>query len=137
MRISDWSSYVCSSDLLASAQLADRGNSSPHRKAFRRYPILRVSRRGRNAALRSCDAGEADGPAAGRLSWDDVAVVRMARWSSLASSDRIGHLMDAVGVAAPGARRSEEHTSELQSLMRISYAVFCLKKKTTLKTSTC
>src|SRR3546814_6710440 len=31
---------------------------------------------------------------------------------------------------APGAGRSEEHTSELQSLMRISYAVFCLKKKT-------
>src|SRR3546814_4696594 len=29
----------------------------------------------------------------------------------------------------PGRRRSEEHTSELQSLMRISYAVFCLKKK--------
>src|SRR3546814_7113042 len=29
-------------------------------------------------------------------------------------------------------RRSEEHTSELQSLMRISYAVFCLKKKTTI-----
>src|SRR3546814_6552708 len=29
----------------------------------------------------------------------------------------------------PGARRSEEHTSELQSIMRISYAVFCLKKK--------
>src|SRR3546814_2057275 len=36
------------------------------------------------------------------------------------------------GPAEPGAaarRRSEEHTSELQSLMRISYAVFCLKKK--------
>src|SRR3546814_6356595 len=30
---------------------------------------------------------------------------------------------------SPGIRRSEEHTSELQSLMRISYAVFCLKKK--------
>src|SRR3546814_2027991 len=30
----------------------------------------------------------------------------------------------------PGTTRSEEHTSELQSLMRISYAVFCLKKKT-------
>src|SRR3546814_5228450 len=42
-------------------------------------------------------------------------------------------LDDAVdgGEAEPGARpdRSEEHTSELQSLMRISYAVFCLKKK--------
>src|SRR3546814_1799222 len=33
------------------------------------------------------------------------------------------------GVAARRLRRSEEHTSELQSLMRISYAVFCLKKK--------
>src|SRR3546814_9217944 len=30
---------------------------------------------------------------------------------------------------SPGSQRSEEHTSELQSLMRISYAVFCLKKK--------
>src|SRR3546814_4038032 len=35
--------------------------------------------------------------------------------------------------AAFGSRRSEEHTSELQSLMRISYAVFCLKKKKTTK----
>src|SRR3546814_3132341 len=34
-------------------------------------------------------------------------------------------------------RRSEEHTSELQSLMRISYAVFCLKKKTHLIKTTC
>src|SRR3546814_9539456 len=33
------------------------------------------------------------------------------------------------GKLEPGDRRSEEHTSELQSLMRISYAVFCLKKK--------
>src|SRR3546814_3979656 len=38
------------------------------------------------------------------------------------------------GPAGAGrAQRSEEHTSELQSLMRISYAVFCLKKKTTLR----
>src|SRR3546814_6818027 len=36
----------------------------------------------------------------------------------------------------PGAVRSEEHTSELQSLMRISYAVFCLKKKKIRKTNT-
>src|SRR3546814_7062184 len=35
------------------------------------------------------------------------------------------------GAARPAAPRSEEHTSELQSLMRISYAVFCLKKKKT------
>src|SRR3546814_9673970 len=36
----------------------------------------------------------------------------------------------------PGEGRSEEHTSELQSLMRISYAVFCLKKKKRNKTKT-
>src|SRR3546814_2881433 len=36
------------------------------------------------------------------------------------------------GVRAEEWSRSEEHTSELQSLMRISYAVFCLKKKTTI-----
>src|SRR3546814_8222280 len=42
------------------------------------------------------------------------------------------HLPDQQGRAAPA--RSEEHTSELQSLMRISYAVFCLKKKTKNKT---
>src|SRR3546814_19764139 len=37
--------------------------------------------------------------------------------------------MTALSAAAISAGRSEEHTSELQSLMRISYAVFCLKKK--------
>src|SRR3546814_5280645 len=38
--------------------------------------------------------------------------------------------------SASGSCRSEEHTSELQSLMRISYAVFCLKKKTTTQKTT-
>src|SRR3546814_3926763 len=38
-------------------------------------------------------------------------------------------LLEKVGQAASRGYRSEEHTSELQSLMRISYAVFCLKKK--------
>src|SRR3546814_3112159 len=40
-----------------------------------------------------------------------------------------GLLVDRIGPKRSGAIRSEEHTSELQSLMRISYAVFCLKKK--------
>src|SRR3546814_18025735 len=51
---------------------------------------------------------------------------------------RIGGLFDRDGDGNPlnelgGLARSEEHTSELQSLMRISYAVFCLKKKSKLK----
>src|SRR3546814_6523590 len=45
-----------------------------------------------------------------------------ASWCGLATCPRGGDLVDLV--------RSEEHTSELQSLMRISYAVLCLKKKT-------
>src|SRR3546814_9687047 len=50
-----------------------------------------------------------------------------------------GRTVDLVGQNEIGKNRafpyrSEEHTSELQSLMRISYAVFCLKKKTTLNT---
>src|SRR3546814_10896358 len=40
-----------------------------------------------------------------------------------------GNILYADSVKGPWHERSEEHTSELQSLMRISYAVFCLKKK--------
>src|SRR3546814_3866711 len=52
---------------------------------------------------------------------------------------RLYHLARAGGVYAPRDRRcgrSEEHTSELQSLMRISYAVFCLKKKKPIEIKT-
>src|SRR3546814_7905210 len=42
---------------------------------------------------------------------------------------QIGADEGVIGVVVGGGDRSEEHTSELQSLMRISYAVFCLKKK--------
>src|SRR3546814_5842698 len=46
----------------------------------------------------------------------------------------IEHAGFAAEIMVEGSFRSEEHTSELQSLMRISYAVFCLKKKTTSNT---
>src|SRR3546814_10536246 len=52
------------------------------------------------------------------------------RWPCIASRSISGvTLMPSLAIAPPAAARSEEHTSELQSLMRISYAVFCLKKK--------
>src|SRR3546814_3594960 len=50
------------------------------------------------------------------------------------AADRPGPASPAAG--CPDGQRSEEHTSELQSLMRISYAVFCLKKKNTHKQKT-
>src|SRR3546814_7441165 len=46
------------------------------------------------------------------------------------------HRLQGLHPCAAPVPRSEEHTSELQSLMRISYAVFCLKKKTTQNTTT-
>src|SRR3546814_7555533 len=52
-----------------------------------------------------------------------------------AMQERLNELMKVAG-AKFWASRSEEHTSELQSLMRISYAVFCLKKKTNIPTHT-
>src|SRR3546814_19669912 len=64
------------------------------------------------------------GPGRGRLEWRDLQLGR--RWQRAGDDDlesvRGRHDLH-------GAGRSEEHTSELQSLMRISYAVFCLKKK--------
>src|SRR3546814_3027041 len=58
--------------------------------------------------------------------------IRAEGMCTLRPGRRLG-LLHAVGEAndlqRPGPMRSEEHTSELQSLMRISYAVFCLKKK--------
>src|SRR3546814_10625803 len=62
-------------------------------------------------------------------------------WSAPAALTRYADCARAMGIAQDGegeqaaaarlVERSEEHTSELQSLMRISYAVFCLKKKNT------
>src|SRR3546814_5601252 len=45
------------------------------------------------------------------------------------SADKVRYPIRPAKIVDAAARRSEEHTSELQSLMRISYAVFCLKKK--------
>src|SRR3546814_4779082 len=57
-------------------------------------------------------------------------VRHLHRLQGLAEGADLVHLdQDGVGDALADALRSEEHTSELQSLMRISYAVFCLKKK--------
>src|SRR3546814_1996466 len=117
MRISDWSSDVCSSDLCA-----DRGGDE---------------------TLVEADALVADAVHVRRLQ-DLVAVdaQRILRLVVRHDEDDVGRALARLGrrpagaglrlrMDAADAQRSEEHTSELQSLMRISYAVFCLKKKTT------
>src|SRR3546814_8626612 len=59
--------------------------------------------------------------------------LRTAGGDDLVPHEFVEHRSGPVGLAEI---RSEEHTSELQSLMRISYAVFCLKKKKTIKHTT-
>src|SRR3546814_1138675 len=78
----------------------------------------------------------------GRHSGEDAMVFGAASFLSVKSSIRaarnLGAMLAALvtlhgcAIAQEAASRSEEHTSELQSLMRISYAVFCLKKKKTI-----
>src|SRR3546814_10301145 len=106
MRISDWSSDVCSSDLVGNFK---GGTGKYNVKEFFGevlVPLLRDSALGRsldlNAAVRRTDYSTS-GP--------------VTTWKAGLTWDITDDL------------RSEEHTSELQSLMRISYAVFCLKKK--------
>src|SRR3546814_9609737 len=91
MRISDWSSDVCSSDL-----------------------------------------GARRGAGGGRLAFPATAPADRARQfgrDARCGIDRADRLFPDLRRSRPRGRRSEEHTSELQSLIRISYAVFCLKKK--------
>src|SRR3546814_4102768 len=67
-----------------------------------------------------------------RAGGEDERVIAPRRIEHEPGRLRHDHAADAAHEAAePDHRRSEEHTSELQSLMRISYAVFCLKKKNT------
>src|SRR3546814_1381637 len=122
MRISDWSSDVCSSDLPrirqrdAHPRLAGREQEAAHRRgladadgAHTRADVLHrvVDRHARR-----------DDPAR-RVDVHIDVLLRIFRFEEQELCD--------------DQRRSEEHTSELQSLMRISYAVFCLnhKKSTT------
>src|SRR3546814_3522445 len=67
-----------------------------------------------------------------RLALEDVGLAALSGRASGITIERVARLREHTSAIAAERRngdRSEEHTSELQSLMRISYAVFCLKKK--------
>src|SRR3546814_3734743 len=123
MRISDWSSDVCSSDLLSTVTYA-----LGHRVARQNRQLERLNRIDVLTGLPN------------RRHWDEVADGELARYLRsrrpavvmLIDVDNFKEVNDAHGHGTGDevlrCVRSEEHTSELQSLMRISYAVFCLKK---------
>src|SRR3546814_3771316 len=112
MRISDWSSDVGSSDLTALDELGS-GHLHP--------PLLR-SRIGSAAA--HYPVGASQGQAERCVALGEC--VEHVRKVHELLHDDMDDLTFALDLAI---NRSEEHTSELPSLMRISYAVFCLKKK--------
>src|SRR3546814_3836039 len=132
MRISDWSSDVCSSDLVL--DLADRvGGLVPR--------LVREVGVGRHAVDLDAEALEL-GVVVGQVTElggayeGEVGRVE-EHHRPLALEVLVGHVHELALAEGGGLEgldlgvdeRSEEHTSELQSLMRISYAVFCLKKK--------
>src|SRR3546814_9746448 len=126
MRISDWSSDVCSSDLWPRARP----------RAVRRAPRLQSrSWRSSNRAWRLSfavigvvgkDAGRTPQLLGEHRAREQMRPGRAAEREQQVGPRPLG-IVETVGGA--DQERSEEHTSELQSLMRISYAVFCLKKK--------
>src|SRR3546814_3004449 len=123
MRISDWSSDVCSSDLFGGGG----GGYCRTCSAVRADSLSGIAcRRDGEWRLRMTSAPE------GRQA--DAADYRMAGADDLimqsAQTMMRGDPLDSAAEQRARAGRSEEHTSELQSLMRTSYAVFCLKKKT-------
>src|SRR3546814_9176589 len=133
MRISDWSSDVCSSDLLRKngggmdtvdtiiSQLVPQG--SPLSGSFDRPS-------GKSTTHVS------PAPSGARRFGDTKPLYILTSKRTFSAAEALAYDLQALKRATivGEVTRSEEHTSELQSLMRISYAVFCLKKKTNNKT---
>src|SRR3546814_3362350 len=127
MRISDWSSDVCSSDLIdhllgAAADVREHLFPGPHRLCVAPYGEVAVAQR-----LLAHFERAAFGLPLGEPAIEQRDIVRAEQLQEPPAARRalqravvVKH--DAAAVAEP--EKSEEHTSELQSLMRISYAVF-------------
>src|SRR3546814_4102219 len=113
MRISDWSSDVCSSDLSRLHTAAKAGTVMHSVIRFSAILFAALSA----LTLGSCSDDKETGPVA-------VSIAGLP--------DDLAHPLSRQQRPAAQLMRSEEHTSELQSLMRISYAVFCLKTKITI-----
>src|SRR3546814_5847367 len=128
MRISDWSSDVGSSDLNENEEAAgdDAGERQRHGDDPERLDgtTAKVGRRLQQAEVHLLKVGVERQHHEGQVGIHDADVDRGV---GVEDGQR---LVDHAEIEE-GEVRSEEHTSELQSLMRSSYAVFCLKKKKT------
>src|SRR3546814_2967423 len=136
MRISDWSSDVCSSDLLGRSA---GGSIGTQRRCFSIKPIVARIERPRPTLARDRPLAASIHSQVGNTLPAHVRAKVVSCSNTRTAAGVISVTSRSSSVSCrPSARaslrtaflrRSEEHTSELQSLMRISYAVFCLKKK--------
>src|SRR3546814_2195392 len=148
MRISDWSSDVCSSDLLLplgprieEVEVGARGKVAKT-AAQHDCPAARLLRRGEFGKQHAHQLGSDEiigpilhgqhGQRAADVALDERGLLALLFRGLAPGCCGLGlchRLLPSSSLAPPSPGRSEEHTSELQSLMCISYAVFCLKKK--------
>src|SRR3546814_7738095 len=119
MRISDWSSDVCSSDLETFLQVASLQQAAPGivDKQFAQMREFLAA------------AGDSEATQTFRENFAESLLARALNQHNGAIHAPGLAMQIAADSGDPDMARSEEHTSELQSLMRNSYAVFCLKKK--------
>src|SRR3546814_9060180 len=115
MRISDWSSDVCSSDLSEKVELIDSSGQLS----------VTLDSSGGKIVVRA-GGGDVEIVADGKLTMT-APEIEMNAQNGITMNGGTGVTVSAAQIEL---NRSEEHTSELQSLKRISYHVFCLKKKT-------
>src|SRR3546814_3828786 len=119
MRISDWSSDVCSSDLMAvdlkAHNVATASIWMGMLRTDRTRRVMDAEPEKYAGFWEIAETPEFTGHVIGALYRDEK------------RAEKSGQVL--IGAELAQEYRSEEHTSELQSLMRISYAVFCLKKK--------
>src|SRR3546814_2053243 len=141
MRISDWSSDVCSADLTGAPAHTISSAQQAKASATAATGAARLSHRGMWARGSSRMAGPPavvleralaghQQPEGGEIGLHGRH--RRGEASAVQHRDAVAdlqQLLEILGEEDDAGARSEEHTSELQSLMRISYAVFCLKKK--------
>src|SRR3546814_2423912 len=132
MRISDWSSDVCSSDLCSGKSSPEPGGAFGSATITGHGSLTETTLpTGKVVPSAAYCGGVGFSPSPGHSTNSPMIVASATRASEVSRKNR--------DTNPTSTSRSEEHTSELQSLMRISYAVFCLKtntkKKTTQRTS--
>src|SRR3546814_2798078 len=131
MRISDWSSDVCSSDLLGFVDDPRKGSSYqrwPRESAF--VPIVGGGPEFSTSAELTTTHRNSPDPGPRNFRWLNLGSIDRKRDEKRGEISAVRFLSPRQGDEAIPDIRSEEHTSELQSLMRTSYAVFFLTTNT-------